>query len=120
MTTPQSRAKRRGAQFEMDRVQWHRDQGRDAERLRTAGSLDEGDVVVKHEGRVWIEECKAPGPGSPLNLPSWWDEAVTEAANYAKRRGLDPAGVTPVLVVKRRMRGAGDAWIVQPSPSFYG
>ena len=38
--------KRKGSKFEIDVMKWFRSKGYNAERLRLAGSKDEGDLVV--------------------------------------------------------------------------
>jgi hypothetical protein len=113
--------KRKGAEFELRRVDWHREQGRDAERLRLAGAKDEGDIAVRlKSGIVVVEECKTVRPGQPLHMPSWWREAVTEAENYARARQLPRERVIPALVVRRH--GSTDisqAWVIMDSAEWW-
>lgn len=115
MTTRQSH-KRRGKQFEIDLVAWLRSRGYDAERLALAGSLDEGDVVVRHgsgKGALYdVIECKSPGAGNAIDLSGWLKEAETEAANFAKARGLNPDQVNPVVAIKARGKSIADAYFV--------
>jgi hypothetical protein len=47
-----------------------------------------------------------------LDLPTFWDEAVTEAENYSRARNLDfipPAYV----IVKRRNASIEKSWVIQ-------
>ena len=115
MTTRQSH-KRRGKKFETDLVAWLRSRGYDAERLALAGSLDEGDVVVRHgsgAGALYdVIECKSPGAGNAIDLSGWLKEAETEALNFAKARGLNPDQVNPVVAIKARGKSIADAYFV--------
>jgi hypothetical protein len=47
-----------------------------------------------------------------ISLPVFWEEAITEAANYAKARGLEQ---TPpaYVIIKRRNAGIEKAWVVE-------
>ena len=102
--------KQKGTKFETDVMKYLRELGHFAERLAKAGSNDEGDIVTIIAGQTYILECKNR---KAMNLPQFWDEAQTEAANYAKARGLllaPPAFV----IVKRRKASIEDAWVIQP------
>lgn len=83
--------------------------GHFAERLAKAGANDEGDIVTIIAGQTYILECKNR---KSLDLPQFWAEAQTEAANYAKARGLvvDPPAF---VIVKRRKGSIEDAWVIQ-------
>jgi Holliday junction resolvase len=102
--------KAKGSKFETDVMKYLRKLGHFAERLAKAGSNDEGDLVVIIAGQTYILECKNR---KKLDLPAFWDEAQTEARNYAKARGI--VAVPPAFViVKRRNKGIEDAWVIQP------
>jgi hypothetical protein len=47
-----------------------------------------------------------------ISLPAFWEEATTEATNYAKARGLEQ---TPpaYVIIKRRNAGIEKAWVVE-------
>lgn len=99
----------KGSKFETDVMKYLRKLGHFAERLAKAGSSDEGDIVTVVAGQTYILECKNR---KAMNLPQFWDEAKTEAKNYAKARGLSlppPAFV----IVKRRQHGIEKAWVIQ-------
>jgi Holliday junction resolvase len=101
--------KQKGSKFETDVMKYLRKLGHFAERLAKAGSNDEGDIVTIIAGQTYILECKNR---KSINLPQFWAEAQTEAANYAKARGLvvePPAFV----IVKRRQYGVEKAWVIQ-------
>ena len=101
--------KAKGSKFETDVMKYLRKLGHFAERLAKAGANDEGDIVTIIAGQTYILECKNR---KSLDLPQFWAEAQTEAANYAKARGLllsPPAFV----IVKRRRGSIEDAWVIQ-------
>jgi Holliday junction resolvase len=100
---------RKGALFETDVMRWLRSVGAIAERLTKAGSKDEGDIVCIVAGKTYILELKNR---KSISLPAFWDEAITEAENYAKARGLEQ---TPpaYVIIKRRNAGIEKAWVVE-------
>jgi Holliday junction resolvase len=101
--------KRKGSLFETSILKWLRSKGVSSERLRLAGKDDEGDIVAIVAGQPYIFELKAT---VKMDLPQFWREATTEAANYAKARGLDI--VPPAyVIVKRRMAGLEQSWVIQ-------
>lgn len=110
MTNPKGRV------FEKDLLDWFRARGFDAERLRQAGTLDEGDLVVK-DGGVYVIEAKAE---QRIDLPGYIREARAERDNYCARRKLDPAGVMPLVVVKARRKPISEAYVVVPLEEFFG
>lgn len=95
-------------------MRWLRGLGAIAERLTKAGAKDEGDLVVMVAGKSYILELKNR---KKIDLPAFWDEAQTEAKNYAKARGLgeDPPAF---VVVKRRNHGIEKSWVVQDLQSW--
>lgn len=114
MTTQKSH-KRRGAGYEIDIRDWFRTRGYDAERLARAGSLDEGDIVVRKDfigGTIGILECKAPGESGKINLAGWTREAQVEAANYARARGIDEDAILPAVLIKARGKSISDSYLV--------
>ena len=102
--------KAKGSKFETDVMKYLRKLGHFAERLAKAGSNDEGDIVTIIAGQTYILECKNR---KSINLPQFWAEAQTEAANYAKARGL-PVTPPAFVIVKRRNASIADAWVIQP------
>jgi Holliday junction resolvase len=100
---------RKGALFETDVMRWLRSVGAIAERLTKAGSKDEGDIVCIVAGKTYILELKNR---KSISLPVFWEEAITEAGNYAKARGLEQ---TPpaYVIIKRRNAGIEKAWVVE-------
>lgn len=118
MTTRQSH-KRRGATFETDLVRWFRDRGYQAERLRLAGTRDEGDLRVDVEDGIVVVEAKAPGAGNSIDLAGWIREAHLEAANFARARGVTGDIVTPVVVIKARGKSLAEAYVVQRLGDVY-
>lgn len=116
MTSKQAAAKRKGAGFETAVLKWLRGKGILAERLRLAGKQDEGDIVCFVSGSPYVLELKAT---ARLDLPAFWREATTEAANYAKARGISPAPPAYVIV-KRRQASIDQAWVVQTLEQWIG
>jgi len=104
-----SYGKRKGSAFETGILKFLRLKGLMAERLRLAGKDDEGDIVCMVAGAPYIFELKAT---AKMDLPQFWREAVAEAANYAKARGIDPAPPAYVIV-KRRMASLDQSWVIQ-------
>ena len=100
----------KGSKFETDVMKYIRSLGHFAERLAKAGSNDEGDIVTIIAGQTYILECKNR---KKIDLPQFWSEAQTEAANYAKARGQVVAPLA-FVIVKRRNAPIEKAWVVQP------
>lgn len=112
MTTRQSH-KRRGKSFETDLMKWFRDKGYEADRLALAGSLDEGDVIVKFSnGSALVIEAKAPARDGKINLSGWLKEAETEVSNYAKARDMDISLLKYVVVIKATGKSLDEAYVV--------
>ena len=107
--TMSSYNKQKGTKFESDVLKYLRSLGHFAERLARAGANDEGDIVTIIAGQTYILECKNR---KAMNLPQFWAEAQTEAANYAKARGL-PVTPPAFVIVKRRNASIADAWVIQ-------
>jgi hypothetical protein len=110
MDSKTSRAnKRKGADFEAALVEWFRSIGYISSRLARRGSKDEGDVAIDLGDYVIVIEAKNV---KTMALSEWLTESQTEAGNYAEARGLDPARVIPLVVVKRRMKGVDKSYAV--------
>ena len=111
MANPNSR---KGAAFELSVLKWLRSKGALAERLRLSGQKDEGDIVAIVAGETFILECKNR---KTLNLPEFWNEAMSEAANYAKARSL-PVTPPAYVIVKRRNASIEKAFVIQDLNSW--
>jgi len=107
---------RKGALFETSVMKWLRERGVSAERLTKAGSKDEGDIVCVVANKTYIFELKNR---KAITLPAFWDEAITEAKNYAVARGLEQ---TPpaYVIIKRRNAGIEKSWVVQDLEQWLG
>lgn len=107
---------RKGSAFEVAVLKWLRSRGVLAERLRLNGVADEGDIIAIIAGKTYVLELKNR---KSILLPTFWDEAVKEAKNYAKARGLE---VTPpsFVVVKRRNASIERAFVIQDLESWLG
>lgn len=100
---------RKGSLFETSVLKWFREKGILAERLAKAGKDDEGDIVAFVAGRPYVFELKNV---QRMDLPKYWREVVTEAANYAAARGL-PEVPPHYVIVKRRNHGIEQSWVIQ-------
>lgn len=107
---------RKGAAFEIGVLKWLRSRGVFAERLRLSGVKDEGDIVTLIAGKTYLLELKNR---KSISLPTFWDEACDEAANYAKARNLEVAPPSYV-VIKRRNASIERAFVVQDLESWLG
>jgi len=99
--------KRKGALWETDLLKAFRTAGIDAERLRLTGRLDEGDLVLKVDGRAYVVEAKVP-----LDLAAAQREASVEAYNYGRARAMDRPHF--VAIHKRRGYPTREAYVVMP------
>lgn len=104
-----NRSSAKGSLFERQVLTYMRDAGKDAERLARAGSLDEGDLVIRLTSGLYIAELKAE---ARMNIPGALREAAVERENYAKARGLKepPPGVA---IIKSPGKPIGKAFVVQ-------
>lgn len=114
MVSKQASARRRGAQFESDLVNYLRRAGLDSERLRLSGTLDEGDIVIR-EGSgddvlYTVIEAKAE---RQYNFSGYVAEAALERKHFIARRGLDSGMVDGIAVVKRAGKSIGDSFVVR-------
>ena len=98
----------KGSKFEVDVMKYIRSLGHFAERLAKAGASDEGDIVTIIAGQTYILECKNR---KKIDLPTFWDEAMKEAHNYAKARGQVVAPPA-FVIVKKRNASIENAWVV--------
>ncbi len=110
MTATGGRAmKAKGSAFEREVVAVLRERGHPhAARAYGAGRpRDVGDVSGVPGFAVEVKACRA------LDLAGWLDEAAREAANAGPR-------TIPVVVAKRRGRGAADAYAVMKLGDWAG
>ncbi len=105
---------RKGATFEIGVLKWLRARGIQAERLRLSGARDEGDIVAIIAGQTYVLELKNR---KALSLPIFWDEALKEAKNYAKARGL-PTTPPAFVIIKRKNAAIEKAFVIQDLDSW--
>lgn len=101
--------KRDGTAYESALVAYFRSRGLEADRLRTSGKEDEGDIAVRDKaGVVAIIEAKA---GKNIRPRFWYDEeAVPETKKYADRRSmLEPP--MPALAMKSHNKSIGKSLV---------
>lgn len=103
---------RKGPQFERDLMAYMRTLDLDVERLRLAGTEDEGDLLLRtsdahnYDGR-FVLEAKAE---RRYDLSGYVREAQEEAVNYAIHRQIGP--VHYAAVVKRHRQAIAKAYVV--------
>ena len=104
--------KRRGANFEIELVDWLMTQGLNAQRLPRAGRNDVGDAFVPGVNGSYVIEAKAPRRDGRIDLSGWLREAQIEAENYREQKKLTTTP-TPLVIIKASNKGIGDAYVVQ-------
>lgn len=115
--TVSSASRQRGAAFELDLLKWFRSKAQlPAERLRLAGKFDEGDLAVQDVGLTYVVEAKNE---AKINLTGYVREALVEADNYARARGISREKVMPLVIVKKRNAPIDDAFVVVPLSEFF-
>ena len=114
MTNP-TRNKAKGARWELDLLDYFRNQHLVAERMRLTGKHDEGDLMVYLNAQTVLvieaknEQSFKPGP--------WINEANIEAVNWATARNAT-VNVIPVVVAKRRNNSTGKAYVIMELDTF--
>ena len=108
MASVNARARAAGKTWERDIRTHFRGEGFDIESLRLSGRFDEGDHAIRLNGAVVVVEAKNE---KSINLSGYMAEAVSEADNFAKARGLDRGSVFPVSVVKKRGTGTSGGYV---------
>lgn len=109
--------KRKGAQWEIDLLNYFRSLNYQVERLRLSGKQDEGDLALERAGMgdVLVIEAKNV---AKLDLAGWVKQAQLEAKNYDKRRQIPSASSTGVVVHKRKQHGVDDAYVTLSLKDF--
>jgi Holliday junction resolvase len=104
-----NRSGAKGSLFERQVLTYLREAGKDAERLARAGSLDEGDLVIRLTSGLYVAELKAE---ARMNLPGALREVEVERVNYGKARGLKEAP-PGVAIIKSPGKPIGKSFVVQ-------
>lgn len=110
----------KGSRFEREVLDYLREHGYDAERLRLTGKEDEGDLLIRCDIRGlvvhrFVFEAKNV---SRMNLAGWVQEAEVEALNYADHRGIDYEFVHWAVVHKRKGKGVAKSYVTLPLDEF--
>jgi hypothetical protein len=115
-----SASKRKGDEWERTLVAYLRESGLDADRLRQTGTEDEGDIAVRFSAfqpsMILVIEAKAE---NRIDLPGYLRELQLEKSHYVKHRAMDPNRVDGVVVIKRRMASAGQAYVVTTVDDYF-
>ncbi len=110
------RNKRRGASWEAELRDELRRTGLDVERLRLTGKDDEGDLVIRRgDGRFLVVEAK----NARFEPGTFIGEAEKERASFAQHRGLDPAAVDSVVIVRRRGASWRRAYVLTTVEAYF-
>ncbi|MEU7148502.1 hypothetical protein AB0B15_10755 [Streptomyces sp. NPDC045456] len=89
----------------------------DVERLRLTGKDDEGDLVIRlGDGRFLVVEAK----NARFEPGTFIGEAEKERGNFARHRGLDPAAVDSVVIVRRRGASWRKAYVLTTVERYFG
>ncbi|MGW1836986.1 hypothetical protein [Streptomyces sp. NPDC002067] len=116
MAARNRRNKRRGAAWETELRDELRGAGLDVERLRLTGKDDEGDLVIRREdGQFLVIEAK----NARFEPGTFIGEAETERRNFARHRGLDPAAVDAVVIVRRRGASWRRAYVLTTVENYF-
>lgn len=114
-----SASKRKGDEWERTLVSYLRTNGLDADRLRQTGTEDEGDIAVRMfpgVNSILVIEAKAE---NRIDLPGYLRELDVEKGHYIKHRSMDASRVDGVVVIKRRMASAGQAYVVTTVDNYF-
>jgi len=114
----------KGSRFEREVLDYLRESGYDAERLRLTGKEDEGDLLIRLDHppvlpkprpkRVVLEAKNV----KRMSLAGWVQEAEVEALNYADHRGLDYDDVHWAVVHKKHGKGVAKSYVTLPLDEF--
>lgn len=117
-----SELKRRNARNKEAGARWQRDlrnglrlAGLDVERLALSGNEDEGDHVVRVAEQFVVIEAKA----GVLHPAEFVRQAILEADNFAKHRGLDRSLVHGICAAKKRNAGWADAYVLTTLREYF-
>ena len=111
---------RYGAQFERDVLQYLRDEGQVAERLRLTGKEDEGDLSLFSDDTLYVCQLKANrAANTSASLGARLRDAETQAEAYRRHRGLSVRPV-PILVIKNPRKPISSAFVVMRMDDFIG
>jgi Holliday junction resolvase len=110
-------SKRKGSQWEADLVEYFRQNDFEAEHILLRGRNDEGDVLVRDGGLPIVIEAKNE---ERFDLSGYIREMEREHLAWCLARGQDPDAVGRCVIVKRRMKGPGQAYVVTTVDDYFG
>lgn len=110
----------KGSRYEREVLDYLREQGYDAERLRLSGKEDEGDLLIRRDvpGIVTSRFVLEAKNVKRMNLAGWVQEAEVEALNYADHRGLNYDDVHWAVVHKKHGKGVAKSYVTLPLDEF--
>lgn len=105
-------ASQAGKRYEKDLMEWFRERGLDAERLRLTGTEDEGDLLIRSdEPYRWSRMVVEAKRRKSLDLAGWVAEARAERDNYAAHRGIQPFSVGFVVIHHARGKNISQSYV---------
>lgn len=107
--------KNKGAEFEIDIVEYVRTQHPSFTpvRLVKTGREDEGDIALVWEPTTLLIEAKNE---KSINLAGYVTELERERAFYGKHRGIEPP--PGIVVIKRRNHSIGKSYVLTTLDHF--
>ena len=114
------RNKQKGTAWESAIEAALREAGWDAERLRLNGREDEGDLILKGWNGSNYHRVVVEAKSGAMHPAEFVREAVAEARNFEKHRGLSAGAVTGIAIVKQRGKGVLDGYVLSSVREFFG
>ncbi|AVE00418.1 holliday junction resolvase [Streptomyces phage OzzyJ] len=108
--------KRKGADWEISLRNEFRELGFDIERLHLNGADDEGDLVIRLDGKFVVIEAK----NAKLEPSTFIKQMEDETENFRRNRGLGPEKVEGVVIVKRRGQSWRKALVLTTVERYFG
>jgi hypothetical protein len=112
---------RKGAQYELDLVEYLRSRNIVSEHIRKAGTNDQGDGYAVTATNGWAHyhmwEAKAE---KTISLPAYLRELESEQVNFRHARRLTPDQVTGLVIVKARYKPIGQSYVVRTLDDYFG
>jgi hypothetical protein len=117
-----TRNRRAGARWQAALRDGLRKSGFDIEGLILTGTEDEGDLVVR---TGWnrlgglAERVVIEAKAGVLYAAEFVDQALDEASNFARHRGMDRSRVMGIVVAKRRRKTWSDAYVLTSCAEYF-
>lgn len=108
----------KGQVFQREVINYGRSRDVDIEGIPKAGARDQGDVLIRfrHTFLKVVAELKNV---AKMDLSGWLQQADVESVNWASARAYAPDDVLPVVIHKRRGKGARGAYVTMDLETFF-